>query len=165
MSSFLKQYSQRDTRLENITLTGFINDNGGKTGLVSVQKPAYAAIDLTKSKNFCIDTRALTLRNDSGLYLLVRIYLSSTKPPSYFQNFEFDIFIIPPTVEQWIYIEVFSNQADAENALVDGAPNRRLYAISSENAVGDYATNTGIITFKVLNNSLVLKTISPYFST
>jgi hypothetical protein len=95
----------------------------------------------------------------------VRIYLSSTKPPSYFQNFEFDIFIIPPTVEQWIYIEVFSNQADAENALVDGAPNRRLYAISSENAVGDYATNTGIITFKVLNDSLVLKTISPYFST
>ena len=165
MSSLIKQYAQRDTRLENITLTGFIRDNGGKTGLVSVQKPAYAAIDLTKSKNFCIDTRALTLRNDSGLYLLVRIYLSSTKPPSYFQNFEFDIFIIPrTTVEQWIYIEVFSNQADAENALVNGSPNRRLYAISSENATGDYATNTGIITFKVLNNSLVLKTISPYFS-
>jgi len=164
MTSLIKQYAQRDSRLENITLTGFITDNGGKTGLVSVQKPAYAAIDLTKSKNFCIDTRALTLRNDSGLYLLVRIYLSSTKPPSYFQNFEFDIFIIPRTTEQWIYIEVFSNQADAENALVIGAPNRRLYGISSENATGDYATNTGIITFKVLNNSIVLKSLSPNFT-
>jgi len=164
MSSLIKQYAQRDTRLENITLTGFITDNGFKNGNVTIQKPAYAAIDLTKSKNFCIDTRALTLRNDSGLYLLVRLYLSSTKPPSYFQNFEFDIFIIPRTYEQLMYIEVFSNQEDAENALVVGAPNRRLYAISNSNATGDYATNTGIITFKVLNNSLVLKTLSPYFS-
>ena len=94
----------------------------------------------------------------------MRIYLSSTKPPSYFQNFEFDIFIIPPTTEQWVFIEVFSNQANAENALVVGAPTTRLYGISSENAAGDYAVETGIITFKVLNKSIILKTISPYFS-
>jgi hypothetical protein len=164
MTSLIKQYAQRDSRLENITLTGFIRDNGGKSASVSAQKPAYAAIDLTKSKNFCIDTKVLTLRNDSGTYLLVRIYLSSTKPPSYFQNFEFDIFIIPPTTEQWVFIEVFSNQANAENALFVGAPTTRLYGISSENAAGDYAVETGIITFKVLNNSIVLKSLSPNFS-
>ena len=163
MTSLIKQYAQRDSRLENITLTGFITNNGGKSGSVTEQQPAYAAIDLTKSKNFCIDTKVLTLRNDSGTGLLVRIFLSSTKPPSYFQNFEFDIFIIPPTEEQFINIEVFSNQTNAENALNIGAPTTRLYAITNENATGDYAITTGIITFKVLNNSLVLKTISPYF--
>jgi hypothetical protein len=29
MTSLIKQYAQRDSRLENITLTGFIRDNGG----------------------------------------------------------------------------------------------------------------------------------------
>ena len=164
MTSLLKQYAQRDTRLENITLTGYIRNNGGKTGLVSVQRPAYAAIDLTKSKNFSIDTKVLTLRTDGGVQLLVRAYLSSTKPPSYFQNFEFDIFLIPPTIEQWVYFELYANQTDAENALVNGGTATRLCVISSENSSGDYSTKTGIFTFKVLNNSIVLKSISPYFT-
>jgi len=162
MTSLIKQYAQRDSRLENITLTGFITNNGGKSALVSEQRPAYAAIDLTKSKNFSIDTKVLTLRTDSGTYLLVRAYLSSTKPPSYFQNFEFDIFLIPPTTEQWVYFQIYSNQADAEKALVDGGT-ATLYSISNENSTGDYATKPGIFTFKVLNNSIVLKSISPDF--
>ena len=165
MTSLIKQYAQRDSRLENVTLTGFITNNGGKSGLISVQRPAYAAIDLTKSKNFSIDTKVLTLRTDSGTYLLVRAYLSSTKPPSYFQNFEFDIFITPPTTEQWVFFEIYPSQTIAENALVDAsALSAKLYGISSENSTGDYATKTGIFTFKVLNNSIVLKSISPNFS-
>jgi len=163
MTSLIKQYAQRDSRLENITLTGFIGDNGFKSGNATVQKPAYAAIDLTKSKNFSIDTKVLTLRSDSGVYLLVRAYLSSSKPPSYFQNFEFDIFLTPPTTSQGILFQIYSNQADAEGALVNGAPDRTLWTIISTDATTFPATKPGIIAFKVLNNSIILKSLSPYF--
>jgi len=163
MTSLIKQYAQRDSRLENITLTGFIRDNGFKSGNATVQKQAYAAIDLTKSKNFSIDTKVLTLRSDSGTYLLVRAYLSSTKPPSYFQNFEFDIFLTPPTTSQGILFQIYSNLADAEGALVNGAPDRTLWTIISTDATTFPATKPGIIAFKVLNNSIILKSLSPYF--
>ena len=163
MTSLIKQYAQRDSRLENITLTGFISDNGFKSGNATIQKPAYAAIDLTKSKNFSIDTKVLTLRSDSGVYLLVRAYLSSSKPPSYFQNFEFDIFLTPPTTSQGILFQIYSNQADAEGALVNGAPDRTLWTIISTDATTFPATKPGVIAFKVLNNSIILKSLSPYF--
>ena len=35
MTSLIKQYAQRDSRLENVTLTGFITNNGGKSGSIS----------------------------------------------------------------------------------------------------------------------------------
>ena len=73
MTSLLRKYAQNDTRLENVTLTGFISDNGFKTGALTIQRPAYAPIDLTKSKNFSIDTRVLTLRTDSTDGFLLKI--------------------------------------------------------------------------------------------
>jgi len=166
MTSVLTKYAQRDNRLESVTLTGFITTNGGKSASITEQRPAYAAIDLTKSKNFSIDTRVLTLRTDSPTYFLLRIYISSRKPPSYYQNLEFDIFITPPSGDQWLFIEVYADKTNAENALVIGSGYKRLYAFSNEippNS-GDYTDNTGVVSFKILNNSIVLKSIPPDFS-
>jgi hypothetical protein len=159
MSSLIKQYAQRDTRLEVVPLTGYLTDNGGKNGSAPQQKPAYGAIDLTKSKNFSVDTRTLKLRNDSPISYLIRLYLTSTQPPSYYQNFEFDIFIALPIIPTLTIIEVYATEANAENAQVIG-PTNRLFLFSNVYA-GDYYTGTGVVTVKVLNNSLVLKSISP----
>jgi hypothetical protein len=165
MTSVLRNYAQRDNRLENVTLTGNISNNGSKAGTPAQQNPAYAAIDLTKSKNFAIDTRVLTLRSDSPGGYLLRIYISSTQPPSYYPNFEFDIFITPPSNDELISIQIYENQAAAENAQIVGN-GAQLYGISNEypNSPGDYSDKTGILTFKVLNNSIVLKSISPSYS-
>jgi len=164
MTSIKTNYAQQDTRLETITMTGFISNNGSKAGTPAEQNPAYAAIDLTKSKNFAIDTRVLTLRTDSAGPFLLRIYFSSTKVASYYQNVEFDIFITPPGNEEKIFIEIYANKAAAENAQVIG--NSRLYGITNEfpNSSGDYSDLTGILTFKMLNNSIILKSIPPSYS-
>lgn len=166
MTSVGRNYAQRDTRLENVTLTGYIRNNGGTSGSVTQQQPAYAAIDLTKSQNFSVDTSVLTLRTDSPTYFLLRIYISSSKPPQYNQNFEFDIFITPPAGNQHLYVEIFADKENAEKALLIAGGSRRLYAISSEipTSPGDYSENTGIISFKVHNNSILLKGIPPDFS-
>jgi len=163
MTSVLRHFNERDTRLEVVPLTGYLTDNGGKNGSASQQKPAYGAIDLTKSKNFSVDTRTLKLRNDSPISYLIRLYLTSTQPPSYYQNFEFDIFIAFPAITPTLtIIEVYATEANAENAQVIG-PTYRLFAISNiwDN---DFYTGTAIVTFKVLNNSLVLKSMSPYLT-
>jgi len=166
MTSVQKNYAQRDTHLEVVTMTGFISNNGTKAGggTPAQQNPAYAGIDLTKSRNFAIDTRTLTLRNDGANFLL-RIYISSTQPPSYYQNFEFDIFITPPGNEESIFIQIYANQADAENAQITGNGGQ-LYGITNTypTGSGDYSDLTGILTFKVLNNSIVLKSIPPSYS-
>jgi hypothetical protein len=165
MTSLIKNYAQRDNRLEIVTLTGFIRDNGSINGTPSQQKPAYAAIDLTKSKNFSIDTRVLIKRTDSSTPFLLRIYISSSKPPSYNQNLEFDICIIPPTGDRLLYIEVFNNKATLDNAQISG--NGRLFIVTNEipTSPGDYSEGTGILSCKVINNSIVLKSLSPFFST
>lgn len=166
MTSVLTNYAQRDTGLEHVTLTGFITNNGGKSASIPEQHPAYAAIDLTKGKNFSIDTTVLRLRTDSPTYFLLRIYISSSKPPAYYQNFEFDIFITPPSGSQWLFIEIFADKENAEKALVIGSGYKRLYGMTNEipTSPGDYTDNTGVITFKVLNNSIILKNIPPEFS-
>ena len=94
MTSVLRHQAQRDTRVEDVTLYGYINDNGFKSGPDNVQHPAYAAIDLRKAKTFTVDTTVLTLRTDDpDATYMVNIYLDSTKPPLYYPNFEFTIMI------------------------------------------------------------------------
>ncbi len=163
MTSVQANYAQRDNRLETVTLTGNISNNGSIAGTPAQQNPAYAGIDLTKSKNFAIDTRILTLRS-GGANFLLRIYISSTQPPSFYPNFEFDIFLTPPGNEQLILIQIYANQAAAENAQIDGG--QQLYGITNTypDGSGDYSDLTGILTFKVLNNSIILKSISPSYS-
>ena len=165
MTSVQTNYAQRDNRLENVTLTGNISDNGSKAGTPGEQNPAFAAIDLTQSKNFAIDTRVLTLRPDGDGYFLLRIYISSTQPPSYYPNFEFDIFITPPGNEQLIFIQIYANQADAAIAQIVGNGGQ-LYGITNSypDGSGDVSDVTGILSFKVLNNAIILKSIPPSYS-
>ena len=163
MTSVRKDYSQRDNRLENITLTGFISDNGATSGLVTAWKPAYAAIDLTKSKNFVIDTCVLTLRNNSPRRLLVCIYINSSNPPASYPNFEFDIIIT--TRSTWIYFMVFPNKKSAE-AYMNGTSTTKIIDFSNEYPVssGTYTESTGIASFKVLNNDVKFKGLTPFFT-
>jgi len=155
MTSVRKDYSQRDNRLENITLTGFITGNGATSGAVTTWKPAYAAIDLTKSKNFTIDTRVLIPRSDSFRRLIVCIYFSSSNPPVSYPNFEFDIAIT--TSSTYTYFMVFPDKQSAD-AYINGTS---TYSIIS--FLNDYTDVNGIASFKVFNNNVVLKSLTPFF--
>lgn len=163
MASIQREFAVRDTRLETVALTGYITNNGSKNGVVpqvyAEQHPAYAAIDLTKSNNFYIDASHLTLRTDTSSQRFLWIYLQSNKPPSYYQNFEFDIFIKPST--EYLTMWIFANYEDTQTALISGGFNK-LYSITNEipTSQGDYSTTPGIMTFKVLNNKIILKSVS-----
>jgi hypothetical protein len=163
MTSCQTGFAQRDNRLETITLTGYIANNGTIDSLNNVppQHPAYAAIDLTKAKNFFIDTRPLTLRTDpggTGIEYLLRIYMNPTKPPLYYQNFEWTIFIqLPATSLHWIGIEVFKSKAEAESV-------NNNYLFTVLNQTPDGATiwpGRAAITIQVVDNKYSLKSVSP----
>jgi hypothetical protein len=165
MASVESRFAQRDNRLEEVTLTGFLTNNGAINSVDNVppQQPAYAAIDLRKAQNFTIDTRVLRLRTDlggTGIQYLLRIYMEPTKPPLYYQNFEWTIFIeLPPTVtNKWLGIEVFTTKAEAES--VD---NNFLFELSNVNDADVITTYTGVvaITMQLVNNKYILKSVSP----
>ena len=165
MTSVQTRYSQRDNRLETVILTGFITNNGTIDSVNNVppQKPAYAPINLIKAQNFLIDTRSLTLRTDSGgtgIYYLLRIYMEPTKPPLYYQNFEWTIFIELPTyvAGKWLEIQIYNTKADAESIDED-----YLYSLSNADINGDITASQGTvaITMQNLNNKYILKSVSP----
>jgi hypothetical protein len=161
MTSVQKRFAQRDNRLEQVTLTGYIINNGTIDSLNNVppQHPAYAEINLTKAQNFLIDTRSLTLRTGgTGIEYLLRIYMSPTKPPLYYQNFEWTIFInLPQTSLNYLAIEVFNTKAEAES--VD---NNFLFELSNQTPDGNNIwPGFSAITMQVVNNNYVLKSTSP----
>jgi hypothetical protein len=163
MSSVQSRYAQRDNRLEAVTLTGYITNNGliDSVNNVPPQHPAYAAIDLTTAQNFVIDTRVLTLRADpggTGIQYLLRIYIEPTKPPLYYQNFEWTMFIrLPQTSLNWIGIEVYNSKEEAES--VD---NNFLFELSNASPDGnDIWPGMSAITMQVVNNEYILKSASP----
>jgi hypothetical protein len=162
MASVQTRYAQRDNRLENITLTGYITDNGSIDSINNVppQHPAYAEINLTKAQNFLIDTRNLTLRTDpgTGIQYLLRIYMTPTQPPLYYQNFEWTMFIeLPQTSLNWIGIEVYRNKDEAESI-----NNNFLFELSNQSLDGnDIWPGTAAITMQVVNNKYILKSASP----
>jgi hypothetical protein len=165
MTSLQTRFAQRDNRLETVTLTGFLTNNGTIDSVNNVppQQPAYAAINLTKAQNFFIDTGLLRLRTDAGgtgIEYLIRIYMDSTKPPLYNQNFEWTILItLPPQVaNKWTEIQVYQTQALAES--VD---ENYLFALTNVNDNDVITTYTGIvaITIQLMNNVYVLKSCSP----
>lgn len=117
----------------------------------------------TKAQNFLIDTRSLTLRTDpggTGIEYLLRIYMEATKPPLYYQNFEWTMFIELPTyiAGKWLEIEIFYNQSEAES--VD---NNYLYSLTNTNNNGIITSTEGTvaITMQLLNNRYILKSVSP----
>jgi hypothetical protein len=162
MSSVQTRYAQRDNRLKTVTLTGYIKNNGSIDSLNNVppQHPAYASINLTQAQNFVIDTRDLTLRTDpgTGIEYLLRIYIEPTQPPLYYQNFEWTIFIkLPETSLNWIGIEVFRNQAEAESV-----NNNFLFELSNQTPDGTSIwPGTAAITMQVVDNNYILKSVSP----
>lgn len=165
MTSVETQYAQRDNRLEAITLTGFLTNNGTIDSVNNVppQQPAYAAINLTKAKNFTIDTRVLTLRTDAGgtgIEYLLRIYIEPTKPPLYYQNFEWTMFITLPrqVAGKWIEIQIYDTQAQAESV-----NENYLYALTNLDDNSAITTYNGMvaITMQVVNNNYILKSVSP----
>jgi hypothetical protein len=163
MTSLQTRFAQRDNRLEQITLTGYITNNGTiDTGTGnSTEQPAYAAINLTKAQNFFIDTRILILRTDpggTGIDYLLRIYMEPTKPPLYHQNFEFTIFIrLPQTSLNYLAIQVYENKAEAES--VD---ENFLFELANQTPDGnDTWPGMGAITIQVINNNYILKSCSP----
>ena len=161
MSSVQTRFSQRDNRLETVTLTGYITNNGliDSVNNVPPQHPAYAAIDLTKAQNFLIDTRKLTLRTGgTGIQYLLRIYIEPTSPPLYYQNFEWTIFVqLPQTSINWLAIEVFNSKSGAES--VD---NDFLFDLSNETPDGSSIwPGMSAITMQVVNNNYILKSVSP----
>lgn len=165
MTSVQSRFAQRDNRLETVTLSGFITNNGTiDTGTGdSTQHPAYAEINLTKAQNFFIDTRVLTLRTDaggSGMEYLLRIYMPPTKPPLYYQNFEWTIFIRlpePDPLVNYLAIEVFNTKAEAES--VD---NNFIFELSNETPDGTSIwPGMSAITMQLVNNEYVLKSVSP----
>ena len=85
--------------------------------------------------------------------------MESTKPPLYYQNFEWTIFIkLPPIVNNtWIGIEIFNNKAEAES--VD---NNYLFAVVNTNGAGNITQGVAAITLQSINNNYVLKSVSPH---
>jgi hypothetical protein len=162
MSSVQTKFAQRDNRLETVTLTGYITNNGliDSVNNVPPQHPAYAAIDLTKAQNFLIDTRNLTLRTGgTGIQYLLRIYIEPTSPPLYYQNFEWTIFVqLPQTSVNWLGIEVFSSKTEAESV-----NNNFLFELSNESLDGTtiWPGMMSAITMQVVNTNYVLKSVSP----
>jgi len=163
MASVQTRFAQRDNRFEQITLTGYITNNGTIDSVNNVppQHPAYAEIDLTKSQNFLIDTRILSLRTDpggTGIEYLLRIYINPTKPPLYHQNFEWTMFIrLPQTSLNYLAIEVYDSKDEAESV-----NENFLFELSNQTPDGS-STWPGMsaITMQVMNNEYVLKSVSP----
>jgi len=163
MASGQTRFAQRDNRLEQITLTGYISNNGTINSINNVppQHPAYAEIDLTKAQNFLIDTRNLSLRTDPGglgIQYLLRIYMTPTKPPLYYQNFEWTMFVrLPQTSLNYLVIEVFDTKAKAESV-----NNNFLFELSNQTPDGnDIWPGNSAITMQVVNNNYILKSTSP----
>jgi hypothetical protein len=162
MASVETRYAQRDNRVEAVTVTGNLINNG-TIDTPGIEKPAYAAIDLTKAQNFTIDTRVLTLRTDVGgvgIEYLLRIYIEPTKPPLYYQNFEWTIFVTLPiyVADKWIEIEIYSSKAEAES----GNDNWICSLSNSDlNGVVTESEGTVAITMQLVNNKYILKSVSP----
>ena len=163
MTSVLTKYAQTDTRQEAIKLTDFITQNGNAAvSPPQVNQPAYGELNLQLSKSFTLDARPLTIRNDDPAhpsFYLINLYLSSTKPPKYRTNYEFDLILTPPLKGAVSYgtallLNIFANKTDAYSNT-----NPIFQFISLVLIAGNpYIFQTPqTLTFKVVNNSLQLK--------
>jgi len=174
MTSVLSQYAQTDNRQEAIKLTGFITQNG--TAAVSppqVDQPAYGEINLQVSKTFTLDARPLTIRNDDPMHpslYLINLYISSTKPPKYRPNYEFDLILTPPlkgggSPGNGLLLNIFANRTDAYS---NTNPIFQFINLVSIAGNPSYIFQTPqLLTIKVVNNKLQLKILPigllPYF--
>lgn len=167
MTSVQANFYQRDNRLETVQLTGYLKDNGtidGPVGPDTGDKPAYAGINLTKSQNFYINAYdSLTLRTDpgTGIEYYIKIYIDkTTKPPLYYQNLEWNVHIkLPPITygTTWTAIQVYNSKAEAESV-----NNNYIFGLSNQADDGDIKQGIATITMQMLDNQIILKSVSPH---
>jgi len=86
--------------------------------------------------------------------------METTKPPLYYQNFEWTIFIeLPPEVAgKWTEIEIYYNKLEAESV-----NENYLYSLQNVNDASVITTYDGTvaITMQNMNNRYILKSVSP----
>ena len=93
MPSIGSFYAQRDNRILDIPLMGFVTANGTLDN--GDNHPAVATLNVALSKQFTVNTVPLILRSASGPYVpenyLVGVVFSGTRPPQYYPGFEVNI--------------------------------------------------------------------------
>ncbi len=95
MSSVGSFYAQRDNRVVDVPLTGYVTNNGElDTGSAN---PAVANLDVSYSRLFTVDTRELQARTPGGgeafEWYLVGITFPKLAPPQFYPGFEVNIVI------------------------------------------------------------------------
>ena len=93
MSSVGSFYAQRDNRIADVALTGYVTNNGTLDN--GDNQAAVASLDVTTSRLFIVDTRPLRIRGSSGPYIpewyLVGVVFASLAPPRFYPGFEVTI--------------------------------------------------------------------------
>ena len=95
MSSVKRFYAQRDNRLVDVPLTGYVTNNGVISGAGdNLYQPAIATLDVNYSQLFIFTTQNITLRTDSPpSWYLVGIQFPAVSPPRFYPGFEINIII------------------------------------------------------------------------
>jgi hypothetical protein len=153
MSSVGSVYAQRDNRLTNVALTGFVTNNGTLDN--SNNHPAVASLDVSLSRLFTVDTRSLVIRGTSGpyfpVYYLVGIVFSGTQPPRFYPGFEVNIiFNVKDTNVPTPYPLIFRIQKNPA-VPIDYADERTYIEIDNM----DYANTTDTDTVYTYGNRVV----------
>jgi hypothetical protein len=92
---------------------------------------------------------------------MLNIYMDSIKPPMYYPNFEFNLILnIKDDEEYSLRITIFKNKEEAEKS---SALSQKLYQLTNF-VNGENSYGKKFITFQVVNNEIVLKTLSPGLS-
>jgi len=146
-------YAQRDNRLTNVALTGFVTNNGTLDN--SNNHPAVASLDVSLSRLFTVDTRSLVIRGTSGpyfpVYYLVGIVFSGTQPPRFYPGFEVNIiFNVKDTNVPTPYPLIFRIQKNPA-VPIDYADERTYIEIDNM----DYANTTDTDTVYTYGNRVV----------
>jgi hypothetical protein len=153
MSSVGSFYAQRDNRLTNVALTGFVTNNGTLDD--GDNHPAVASLDVSLSKLFTVDTRSLVIRGTSGpyypVYYLVGVVFSGTQPPRFYPGFEVNIiFNVKDTNVPSPYPLIFRIQKNPA-VPIDYADERTYIELDNE----DYANTTDADTVYTYGNRVV----------
>jgi hypothetical protein len=83
-------YAQRDNRLIDVPLTGYITNNGTLNN--GSDNPAVASLNVNDSKLFMVDTRQLQKRTDGTFeWYLVGVTFPNLAPPRFYPGFEVNI--------------------------------------------------------------------------
>jgi len=90
MTSVERFYAQRDNRIVDAPLTGYVTNNG--TLDTGDDHPAEVSLNVNDSKLFMVDTRQLQKRTDGTFeWYLVGVTFPYLSPPKFYPGFEVNI--------------------------------------------------------------------------